>query len=81
MRAVRMKKKEMVLPQKALGMWENEERLCMCEVTAVVGKGPISGSDRKCLRRWKSREHTLRTVYRKQPTLQLFVCIYTTAFD
>lgn len=50
-------------------------------MAVVVGKGLMSGSDRKCLCRWRSTADTLRTVYRKQPTLQLFVCIYTTAFD
>lgn len=50
-------------------------RVCMCEVMAVVGEGLISRSDRKCLRRWNSNVDTLRTVYRKQPTLQLCVCV------
>lgn len=57
-----------------IGKWGKSVNVC--EVMVVVGEGLISRLDRKCLCRWKSNVDTLRTVYRKQPTLQLFVCIY-----
>lgn len=50
-------------------------------LVVVVGEGLVSRSDRKCLHRWKSNADTVRTVYRKQPPLQLFVSIYMCAPD
>lgn len=53
----------------------------MAVVVVVLGEGLISRSDRKCLCRWKSNVETVRTAYRKQPTPQLFVCIYVCVCD
>lgn len=56
-----------------VGKWGKS--VSVCEVMVVVGEGLISRSDRKCLCRWNSNVDTLRTEYRKQPTLQLCVSI------
>lgn len=47
----------------------------VCKVM-VAAQGLILRSDRKCLCRWNSNVDTLRTTYRKQPTLQLCVCVF-----
>lgn len=75
---------DVCMRKKSMSCLENTEcvgkwgmRMYLCEVTVVAG-GMISRSDRKCLCRWNSNADTLRMVYRKQPTLQLCVCVRST---